>query len=178
MRWLLMALLLPLTAQAKPTKRHPTKRAAACPFVGLADVMSSGEVNNLVGLSLNKARSLLAFDVDGPAGKLWGSSSGLRFIGGVPSKISNSTFTHVLLVDAKLKGLHVAQAGKDLPEGIFADAVQIYLADRKGGRVAVVSIPGQTQADACSEIDCKVGGAWKRCWTDCRAAAPQPVLTP
>ena len=168
MQTLLIAALLASASVAakKPARKH----AEACPFVGVADIDGSGAVENLAGSGLPGAgRSVLGFDVDGPVGKLHVNGSGeLRYSSSPPKKIKDATFTHVLLVDATLKGMHVAEPDKDLPQGVFADAVTIYLANSKGGKVALVAIPGQTDADACSEIDVKVGSEWKRCWTDCK----------
>ena len=163
---LVAALMASSLGAKKPAKKH----APTCPFVGVADIDSSGAVENLVGSALPHAGTMVqAFDQDGPVGKLRvGGSGELHYAGSVPKKIKDATFTHVLLAEGTVKGVHVAEPEKDLPEGIFADAVTIYLADSKGGRVALVSIPGQTADDSCSEIDVKVGSAWKRCWTDCK----------
>ena len=145
------------------------KKGGSCPFVGVADIDKDGLVQNVQGLDPKSGGAVQAFDVDGSVGKLHVTSSGdIKFSGGVPAKVKNAAFTHALLVEGSLKGLHVAEPEKDLPEGIFADAVQIYLADGKGGRVALVSIPGENDADTCTEIDCKVGSAWKKCWSDCK----------
>jgi hypothetical protein len=145
------------------------KGGSGCFFVGVADIDQNGGVQNLQGLDPKPGGSAQAFDVDGKVGQLHVSGSGdLRFAGGVPAKVKASAFTHTLVVDGAVKGLHVAEPEKDLPQGIFADAVQIFLADAKGGKVALVSIPGEDDSDGCSEIDCKVGGAWKKCWSDCK----------
>src|SRR4051812_15383693 len=170
MRSLLIAVLAASLLGAAPTKaKGKGKGAATCPFVGTGDIDKDGNVQNVVGLDLKSGLGVQAFDVDGAVGKLHANGSGeLRFSGGVPAKVRSSTFLHALFVADSVKGVHVAEPAKDLPDGIFADAIQIYLADAKGGRVALVSIPGQTDDEACSEIDCKVAGKWKRCWTDCK----------
>ena len=166
MRTLLLAGLAALTLNGKAA---PKKSAGGCPFVGVADIDRTGAVQNMFGLDPKSGGTVQAFDVDGAVGKLRVTSSGdLRFAGEPPQKVKSSAFTHALLVDGSLSGLHVAQPEKDLPQGIFAEAVQIYLADHKGGRVALLSIPGASEDDTCSEIDCKVNGAWKKCWSDCK----------
>ncbi|MBS2028333.1 MAG: hypothetical protein JST54_10550 [Deltaproteobacteria bacterium] len=171
MRTVLVAALVASLSLAagKAGKGGGGKKGGGCPFVGVADIDKEGSVQNVQGLEPKEGGAVQAFDVDGSVGKLHVTSSGdIKFAGGVPAKVKNAAFTHALLVDGSIKGLHVAEPEKDLPEGIFAEAVQIYLADGKGGRVALVSIPGENDADGCTEIDCKVGSAWKKCWSDCK----------
>jgi len=164
------ALLASVVLGANKPSKTAKKRAPSCPFVAVADIDSHGAVENLAGSGLPRAgTSVDGFDVDGPVGKLRVTGSGeLRYSGSAPKKIRDAAFTHVLLVEGSVKRVHVAEPDKDLPEGIFSSAVTIYLADSKAGRVALVSIPGQSADETCSEIDVKVGGAWKRCWTDCK----------
>lgn len=163
----LAALALNADPGAKP-KAPRVVRENGCPFVGTADIDNKGEVQNVVGNELPPGgQSADAFDVDGPVGKLRVTGSGdLRLQGGVPAKVKNSTFTHVLVTD--VKSLRVAQPEKDLPQGVFPDAVQILLADHGGAKVVLLSIPGSVGSDECSEIQAKTKAGWKRCWSDCR----------
>jgi hypothetical protein len=159
----LIALLLLTAGKSAPAKR-------GCPFVGVADIAREGEVQNVVGGDLPRAGgSVLAFDGEGQVARLTMRGSGeLRLAGEVPQKVKSNAFVHVLLVDAAVKKLRVLTPGKDLPEGIFPDAVEILLGDDSGPKVALVSLPGEGADDACSEIQCKSRGAWKACWTNCR----------
>ena len=164
MRNLALAALL-LLAQGKS---HAPK--SGCPFVGIADIDREGQVQNLAGSDLPRAgASVLAFDGEGQVARLGMRGSGeLRLAGEVPQKVKTNAFVHVLLVDAAVKKLRVLIPDKDLPDGIFPDAVEILLGDDGGPKVALISLPGEGPDDACSEIQCKLKGAWSACWTNCR----------
>lgn len=164
-----LALLASLSLGADKKPKKVVVRENACPFVATADVNTQGEVENLVGNALPPTGdAVYAFDVDGPVADFRVYSSGdLRLRGSVPAKVKNATFTHALFTSEKR--LHVTQPEKDLPQGVFPDAVQILLADGSSAKVVLLSIPGSAGSDECSEIQAKVKGAWKRCWSDCRA---------
>lgn len=144
--------------------------SSGCPFVAVADLDREGQVQNVAGSDLPRAGAgVLAFDGEGQVARLTVRGSGeLKLSGEVPQKVKANAFVHVLLVDAAVKRLRVLTPAKDLPDGIFPDAVEILLGDDAGPRVALISLPGEGPDDACSEIQCKQKGAWKACWTNCR----------
>jgi hypothetical protein len=185
---ILLTLLFTVGAAGAPAtkgsggKKSSSKERGGCPFVGVADVDKSGAVNNFAGTSMPKAGTEInAFDSEGKVGKLKVSKNEgeFKFEGSPPSRFQATLVNRVLLLPASLGNVHPIQAGKDLPKGTDPDSVTLLLADGSGPKVALLSV--QSEGDdttICDQIACKVGGAWKTCWSSCadvNEPAGQPV---
>ena len=152
-------------------KKGKGKSNPSCPYVGVAQLDPKGKVSDLAGTSLPKDGSqVTAFDNEGKVGHLrvTGGGSDLRFSDSIPSRMKSMSLLRVLLVDKSLDKLQVAQPEEDLPAEVNAEAVQILLTDSKGPRAALIlHTNNDDSSDTCDQIQAKVKGAWKMCWTNC-----------
>lgn len=165
------ALLASPPAAGAPKKKGAGHSTGSCPFVGIAQLDSKGKASELTGEALPKEGTVLvAFDSEGKVGHVRVTSGGsdIRFSDGIPTRMKTMTLLRVLLVDKTFDRAQVMQPDEDLPAGTNPETVQILLGDGKAPKVGLILKADEDDAsNTCDQLEAKVKGAWKMCWTNC-----------
>ena len=171
----LTSLLAAAPAGGAKKPKGPGRSSNSCPYVGIAQLDPKGKASDLSGSALPKEGSVVsAFDAEGKVGHLRVTSGGsdLHFSDSIPTRMKTMSLLRVLLVEKAMDHLQVVQPDQDLPAGANPETVQIMLGDSKEPKVALILKADEDDAsNTCDQIQAKVKGAWKLCWTNCAAKA-------